>query len=171
MKCLILLSSLTICFSCFTQSQYSDRILDTITHAENNIIETWELDVMASIFKPGTAWKQQTRSYTFTSDYKYVRMQASGKRENNTDGFFQYAAAYDRKDYPVSGNLANEMVSLERPGKNALIIRTKIDGKIIETSNTTISSDGLTMIINCKSMDKSGTTSRYKLVFRRQFYE
>ncbi len=145
---------------------YHQQKWDSLMNATDLTNGTWELDIEASSFKPGPWWKQQTRIYT--SDGKSIKMVGTGTRENGDTVRFEYAGAYDGKDYPVSGNPKAETIAQVLVDKYTVTTTTKRDGKITATSKRVISKDGKTMTISTSGTDEKGVAFNNKVVLRKQ---
>jgi quercetin dioxygenase-like cupin family protein len=145
---------------------YQPERWDSIMNTADLTNGTWELDIAASVFKPGPGWKKQTRIYT--SDRKNIKMIATGIRENGESSRFEYTGAYDGKDYPVTGNPKAETISQELIDKYTVTTKTKRDGKITAVSICVISTDGKTMTITTSGTDEKGVAFYNTLVLRKQ---
>ncbi|HEV8285378.1 MAG TPA: cupin domain-containing protein [Chitinophagaceae bacterium] len=145
---------------------YHKERWDSIMNTADLTNGTWELDIAASVFKPGPGWKKQTRIYT--SDEKNIKMIATGIRENGESTRFEYTGAYDGKDYPVTGNPKVETIAQDLIDKYTVTTKTKRDGKITAVSIRVISMDGKTMTITTSGTDEKGVAFYNTLVLRRQ---
>lgn len=145
---------------------YSAKNLEGRTRFDDPTNGSWELDVAASKFDPGPAWKKQTRIYK--ADGKTIKMVATGVNGHGKRIRFEYAGAYDGKDYPVKGNPRVETIAQERIDYYTVKTTTKRDGKITATSTRVISNDGKVMTITSQGTDEKGVTFNNTLVLRKR---
>ena len=106
-------------------------IVSLSAQASDPRIGTWKLNVAKSKYSPGPAPRSNT-----------LKVEASGQGEKvTTEGVnaeggrtgIQYTANYDGKDYPITGTLNADMISLKR-----------IDAPSLDTSNPAIGGQGKT---------------------------
>lgn len=127
---------------------------------------TWELDVAASKFDPGPGPKSQTRIYK--ADGKNISMIATGINGEGNPIRFEFAGAYDGKDYPVKGNPRVETIAQERVDYYTIKTTTKRGAQVTATSTRVISKDEKVMTITTSGTDDKGVAFNNALVLRRQ---
>jgi hypothetical protein len=111
--------------------------------AADPAIGTWKLNVEKSKYEPGPPPKSATVSY----EENEGGIKRTGETVN-ADGqtvSFQYAAKYDGKDYPVTGNPNADMISLKRLNDRTVEATLKKGGKPVTTVRRVVSRDGKTM--------------------------
>jgi len=130
------------------------------------VIGTWQLNVSKSTFKPGPAYKSQTRTYSqsgpsITAVIKTVH--ADGK-ETTTQITYQL----DGKDYPVTGNPDADSNAVTQVDSNTAKFSLKKAGKVVQTGSRTVSKDGKTLTVKSKGTTAKGEEFENVLVFDRQ---
>jgi len=145
---------------------YAGEKWEGITTTEDPTDGAWELDVGASKFAPGSSWKSQTRIYK--ADWTNIKMVATGVDGRGRQIHFEYAAAYDGNDYPLTGKARGETIAELRIDYYTVKTTTKIDGKITATSTQVISKDGRVMTITSSGTDEKGAAFNETLVFRKR---
>jgi len=68
-----------------------------------------------------------------------------------------YTARLDGTETPFKGSLSNTMVSVKRIGENTIVESDKQDGKVVEVTRFTLSTDGETMTVSMEDKVKGGT--------------
>jgi hypothetical protein len=68
-----------------------------------------------------------------------------------------YAARLDGTETPFKGSLSNTMVSVKRIDENTIEESDKQDGKVVEVTRFTLSTDGKTMTVSMEDKVKGGT--------------
>jgi hypothetical protein len=130
------------------------------------VIGTWQLNVSKSTFKPGPAFKGQTRTYsqsgqTITVAIKTVR--ADGK-ETTTQTTYQL----DGKDYPVKGSPDVDSDSVKQVDSNTANFTLKKAGKMVQSGSRTVSKDGKTLTVKSTGTSANGEKFDDVLVFDKQ---
>jgi hypothetical protein len=103
----------------------------------------WELNVAKSS-STGALPKSQTRTWEVSGQsvkYTMKGLDAQGKPQA-----VSYAAAYDGKDYPITGDANSDTIALTRVDERTVRITQKRAGKVASTSTRTmtISTSGTT---------------------------
>jgi hypothetical protein len=132
------------------------------TDPSDQMVGTWQLDAAKSKFSPGPAPKsivlkveQSDQGIKATSDAELP----DGKKTHT-----EFTAAYDGKDYPLTGSPIADTVSLKMDGKTR--IRTdKKGGKVVMTYTSTLSSDGKTFTVRQKGTNEKGEAVNNTVVF------
>ena len=130
------------------------------------VIGTWQLNVSKSTFKPGPAYKSQTRTYSqsgpsITAVIKTVH--ADGK-ETTTQITYQL----DGKDYPVTGNPDADSNAVTQVDSNTAKFSLKKAGKVVQTGSRTVSKDGKTLTVKSKGTSAKGEKFDDVLVLDKQ---
>jgi len=130
------------------------------------VIGTWQLNVSKSTFKPGPAFKGQTRTYSqsgqsITVAIKTVR--ADGK-ETTTQTTYQL----DGKDYPVKGSPDVDSDSVKQVDSNTANFTLKKAGKVVQSGSRTVSKDGKTLTVKSTGTSANGGKFDDVLVFDKQ---
>jgi hypothetical protein len=129
-------------------------------------VGTWKLNLSKSKLGPGApplsliSRIEATESGTKVTG---VRIDAEGKRT-----VASYTAKVDGKDYPIRGSANAETVSLRRIDARTIERIDKRAGKIVESSTTVFSEDGLSSITTGKGHCSRGEEFNYTVVNERQ---
>jgi hypothetical protein len=127
---------------------------------------TWELNVRKSTYSPGPAPKSQTRTYESSGDG--VKYTAKGVDAEGKPLLIQYAAKFDGKDYPLTGNPDSDMISLKRIDSSTVESTQKRSGKVVITSTRTVSRDGKVLTVKSKGTNARGEAINNVAVFDKR---
>jgi hypothetical protein len=137
----------------------------TDPQATDPLIGTWQLDVAKSKFSPGPAPK--TLVLKVEKADKGVKAQSDAELPDGKKTHTEFTAAYDGKDYPLTGSPIADTVSLKMDGKTR--IRTdKKGGKVVMTYTSTVSADGKTFTVRQKGTNEKGEAVNNTAVFVKQ---
>ena len=128
-------------------------------------VGTWTLNTAKSKFSPGHALKSGTLTIEPNGDGIKVTVHlvpAEGQPNH-----IEYAAKYDGKDYPQTGNPAADMVSVKKINANTIESTNKKGGKAILVNRSTVSADGKTRTTVQKGKNEKGQDVNNTLVFDR----
>ena len=127
-------------------------------------IGVWKMNYAKTKF-PGDPPKDVV--LTYEADPKGVKFTSSGKLPDGSVYSYQYVAAIDGKDYPVTGQTNFQTVSLtRRDGK--LDIRFKREGREMVTHLTEFSADGKVMTTTSHWLNPGGEAYETVGYFDRQ---
>jgi hypothetical protein len=141
-------------------------ILTVSAQATDPRVGTWKLNVGKSKYSPGPPPQSQT-----------LKIEAAGNGEKvtseqvTTDGKTiktEYTANFDGKDYPITGALNSDMVSLKRINARTTDRTDKKDGKVTLRFHRVVAEDGKTMIVTIKGKDAQGQAVDNRVVFEKQ---
>jgi hypothetical protein len=123
----------------------------------------WKLNSANSMFDPGPAPKSITRtqwvndeSITVTMDIVY---------DNGETRKVQYTAKLDGKDYPISGALNADTITVKRIDERTLEYAHKQGGKTTRSGRTQVSDDGAELTVTSKGTDAKGDEFNDLMVF------
>lgn len=127
---------------------------------------TWVLNLSKSRFDPGPPPKSLV--VRFQSDPKGVKntselVDADGKKSTVV-----YTAAYDGKDYPVTGSDTADTVLLRKHDNGKVERVDKKGGVVVQSFLRSISEDGRTMTVTHKAKGANGALQHNRLVFDRR---
>jgi hypothetical protein len=106
---------------------------------------TWVLNVAKSKYTPGPPPKEQTSVYS-----------ASGQGIKVATKGTDYAANFDGKDYPATGNPDWDAVSIKRVDSHTIEFTRKKAGKTVQTATSVVSKDGKTRTITTNGVNAQG---------------
>jgi hypothetical protein len=129
---------------------------------------TWKLNVAKSTF-PGPPSKSDSRTYEDRGEGIVIIIvditSAQGNRSRSL-----IAAKFDGKYYPVLSRDAETTTTIAytRIDPYTLAYAVKQDGKVVSTSNSTLSKDGKTMTHRAKGTNAQGQATSSVLIFEKQ---
>ena len=130
------------------------------------VIGTWVLNLAKSTYDPGPAPKSATRTYSMSGTMvKSVVVSVDAAGKSTTGG---YTAAYDGKDYPLTGNATADMISLKRVNGNTVDASLTKGGKEMSHSHRVTAMDGKTMTITTTGTGAKGEKINNVTVFDRK---
>ena len=138
----------------------------THDRSRDPVIGTWDLDVSKSSFDPGPPLKSQTRIYEQTP--AGMKFTLTGHSAGGTPMHVEYVAAYDGKDYPLTGSPSVNTVALRRLDRLRAEALEKKDGEIRFRVSRVLTADENTMIVTSIGTNARGVAIKNVLVFRRR---
>jgi hypothetical protein len=127
---------------------------------------TWILNVAKSKYAPGPAPKTQTVVYETTKDGVKVTSKGTDAAGNPT--LTSYAATYDGKDVPVTGNPDYDTISVKRVDPQTLQFTRKRAGKVVQTGTSVVSKDGKTRTVTAVGVNAKGQKINNVTVFEKK---
>lgn len=101
---------------------------------------TWKFNAGKSLYSPGPAPKSLT--LTVWAEEKSVKIHSEGIDGEGKATKVDFTANFDGKDYPATGIVTGDMVSVERVDANTLRVNMKKDGQTLMTVTSVVSADG-----------------------------
>ena len=135
--------------------------------ADDPRIGTWKINFEKSRFNPGPPPKSMTVRFEPYGD-NGVKVTIDTVEANGEATKHQYAASYDSKDYPVSGDPGRDTVALKRIDLYTLEYTNKRAGKVINSYREVTAKDGKSRTITQKGMSSRGIAVDNVLVYDRQ---
>jgi hypothetical protein len=137
----------------------------SFAQAADPAIGTWKMNAAKSKFSPGPAPKSAVVKWE--ADAKGVKNTSDLVNADGSAGKTVYTAAYDGKDYPMTGSPMVDTVSLKREGKSVKRVDKKA-GKEVQSFDREISADGKTMTVKHKGKDAKGVEFNNVFVLEKQ---
>jgi hypothetical protein len=134
--------------------------------APKGILGTWKLDAAKSKFSPGPAPKAMTITYS-AGEGDTVKIVADMTPPEGAPQHWEMTAAYDGKDYPVTGNPNADMISMKRVDDRHTESTFKKGGKVTAVNTRTLSADGKTLTIVSKGTTIDGKPRLDTQVFQK----
>jgi hypothetical protein len=134
--------------------------------ATNPRMGSWKLNLQKSKYSPGPPPKSQALTIEPSGESEKVTSEvtaADGARST-----IVYTAAYDGKDYPVTGSNVADTVSLKRIDARTSERTDKKGGKVVQTFRRVVSADGKTMTVTIKGKTDKGQPMNNVVVFDKQ---
>jgi len=129
-------------------------------------IGTWKLNPAKSKYDPGPVPKSNT--VVITAAGGALKVSGTGVGADGKPTSIEYTVATDRKDVPVKGAPAYDMVSASRIDPNTTQLTRKKGGKVVQTATRAVSSDGKTMTVTTTGTDERGRKINTVAVFEKQ---
>lgn len=129
-------------------------------------IGKWKLNLAKSIYRPGVIPPKSTL-VTIEPAGQGIRVTAKTIHGDGRTTETRYTAYVDGMDYPVTGSRDYDAVSLKHSG---LIVEgtRKKDGKVVQTYQRVLSSDGKTMTVATTQVTSQGQQINTVAVYDKQ---
>ena len=138
----------------------------TSAQSKDPVIGKWTLNVAKSKFDPGPAPKSIDVVLT-GSGTDGIKLVFDGVSPTGDKVHWEYTGNYDGKDYPMTGNVEGDTVSLKRINANSVETTYKLKGKVTLVNVRTVSADGKTLTVTQKGTNAAGQKVNNLLVFDR----
>jgi hypothetical protein len=117
------------------------------------IVGTWTLNLSRSTFSPGPP-----------PDSTIVAFSRTGSRLSAAIDFVRgplvlhwtYSGMADGKDYPASGNLDTDAVTIAQIDAKTIQVAYKREGKVLQINRHAVSADGKTMVVTSTGVNARG---------------
>ncbi|MCC7179536.1 MAG: hypothetical protein IT177_14235 [Acidobacteria bacterium] len=126
---------------------------------------TWEMNVAKSS-STGALAKSQTRTWEVSG--QSVKYTMKGADAQGKPLLVQYAAAYDGKDYPITGDAGSDTIALTRVDERNFRFTQKKAGRVVSTGTRVVSPDGRTVTVTSEGTNAAGQPTKAVLVFDRR---
>jgi hypothetical protein len=133
--------------------------------APKGLAGTWKLDTAKSKFTPGPAPKSMT--VTYSEDGNNLKIVVDMTPAASPAQHWEMTAAYDGKDYPLTGNPNADTISMKRIDDRRGESTFKKDGKVTSVNTRTLSADGKTLTIVSKGTTEDGKPRLDTQVFEK----
>lgn len=128
-------------------------------------IGAWRFDSAASTYESGPAPRESTRVFARSGDK--IRFLHTGIAADGQPFRTEYTAAYDGRDYPVTGSTRYDTVSQKMIDARTVELTFRLRGEITVTARRVISPDGKQMTVLAEGKNPDGSPFRNVLVYRR----
>ena len=138
-------------------------------HAQANpLVGSWKLNLTKSKFDPGPAPTSLTRTVEAQDGgvkYTFAGVGADGKPLS-----YGFSVKFDGKDNPINGSMPTgaDTISATRTDSNHFVATLKKAGKVIGSSEVTVSKDGKTTTVDAKGTTAAGVKTHDVQVFDKQ---
>lgn len=140
--------------------------LATVAMAADPHVGTWKQNMVISKYNPGPLDKSSM--VTITAQVNGIRFVADVVDAIGKASHIEFAAKFDGKDYPMTGNLGGDSISYTRIDANTLGFVVKKSGKKTSKGREYFSKDGKTWTWNIKGKDDKGQDFNNTYVFDKQ---
>ena len=155
MKVRLLLLTLALCFA-GAEASYG---------ADDAFIGTWKLNEAKSKLSAG-APKNSTVVYEASGDT--VKVTIDGTGADGAAAHNEWSGKFDGKDYPVTGNPAEDTRAVKKVNDHTLTLVVKKGDKVIETGRIVVSADGKTRTVTTHGTDAKGMKVSETAVYDKQ---
>ncbi|HEX3103855.1 MAG TPA: hypothetical protein VHQ22_05365 [Terriglobales bacterium] len=133
--------------------------------ASDALIGTWKLDEAKSKIAAGTT-KNSTVTYEAVGDS--IKVTIEGTAADGTATHSEWTGKLDGKDYPSTGNPAEDMRSSKQINDHTLHVVSKKDGKVVLTAHVVIAADGKSRTVTTTGTDAQGKKYKSVAVYEKQ---
>jgi uncharacterized protein (TIGR02246 family) len=126
---------------------------------------TWKLNVAKSKYDPGPPPRSST--VTFTAMGENIKAVIDGVGPDGAGIHWEYVAALDGSQHPVTGNPDGDMVVVTRTEAGAIETSYTLEGKPTVVNARVLSADGNTMTVTSKGTDAKWQKINHVLVFEK----
>ena len=135
--------------------------------AQNPALGTWKLNVDKSKYNPGPAPKSMTRTLEAQGDK--VKHTYQGVAADGSAISYSFTAAYDGKDYPITGSAPGgaDSISITQSAPGSFEAHLKKGGETVLISHVKVSADGKVTTIGQISPDGKGAVKNI-IVYEKQ---
>jgi len=140
--------------------------LRVLAQTPDPLIGTWELNVAKSTFNPGPPLKSSTRKFEAVGDG--LKFSAQNVNADGTTTTIQWTAYFDGKDYPITGDLNADTLSLTRIDRFNTEGTFKKAGKVTYHVKRVVSQDGKVWTLTAQGTDAQGKPFSHVLVFDKR---
>ena len=133
---------------------------------KNVHIGTWNLNVAKSRFDPGPPFQSQVLRF---EDWEGgLKATADAVDAKGQKGHLEFAAKFDGKPYPFTGNPDGDMLTLKRVDDHTIETAWTLQGKPTMTARGTVSADGKTRTVTYTGTNAAGQKVNQTLVYDRK---
>jgi hypothetical protein len=130
------------------------------------LVGTWTLNVQRSKFRP-PGLPPQSMTVTYEQTGSGLRSVSMVVLRDGTSSRSEYTAAYDGKDYPISGGTQIDTVSMRQIDALTTECIGKRGGQRVQSYTRQVYADGRVMIVTQKAADSTSPAADH-LVFERK---
>ncbi len=143
-------------------------ILAVAAFGADNTLGTWKMNVEKSKYTPAPMPVKSLNITREASDGG-VKQTTTGEQADGTAINGSYAAKYDGKDVPVTGNTPYNTIAIKQINANTLTDeRRKSGGPYKGTGRSVVSNGGKTMTTSVKGTNANGKEFTQVFVFAKQ---
>ncbi len=136
-----------------------------VCFADNANIGTWKLNEAKSKIPAGIP-KNTTVVYEVVGDS--VKVTTDGSDKDGKPTHTEWTGKFDGKDYPVTGDSAQNSRSYKQIDDHTLTMAIKNGGKVISTGRIAVSADGKSRTVKLTTTDADGKKVSGTSVYDKQ---
>ena len=130
------------------------------------LVGTWTLNIERSKFRPGLPPKSMTVTYEQVPEGLHAT--SIVVLRDGTSSRNEYTAAYDGKDYPITGVAKVDAVSIRQIDTLTSERIDKRGGERVQSYLRQVYADGRTMIVTQKGADAMGSLVNHTMIFEKK---
>ena len=134
--------------------------------AQNPTLGTWKANIAKSKYTPGPAPKSMTR--TVASEGDKVKYTFEGVAADGSPVSYSFTAAYDGKDYPITGSDLYDTITVKRVNDQTAEATLKKSGKVVSHARRVVSKDGKVMTLTITGTNPDGKKMHNVAVYEKQ---
>ncbi|MEW5977799.1 MAG: hypothetical protein AB1898_18550 [Acidobacteriota bacterium] len=144
----------------------SGLILGGVSHAADNQVGVWKLNVAKSKYSPGPPPKEGR--LTIEALPNGLKITVHGTAADGKTVHFEMSPKFDGKDYPMTGNPDADMISIKKIDEYTIETVGKKGGAPTMTVRSVVSKDGKTRTTTQKGTNARGQAVDNILIYDRQ---
>jgi len=133
--------------------------------ASDTQMGTWKLNEAKSKIAAGVA-KNNTVVYAAAGDS--IKVTIDGSAADGTATHNEWTGKFDGKDYPSTGNPAEDTRSIKQLDDRTLHVISKKGGKVVLTAHVVVAADGKSRTVTVNGSDAQGKKYTRTEVFDKQ---
>ena len=133
---------------------------------KNVHVGTWNLNVAKSKFDPGPPFQSQT--LRFEEWEGGLKATADAVDAKGQKAHLEFAAKFDGKPYPFTGNPDGDMLTMKRIDDRTIETAWTLKGKPTITARGAVAADGKTRTVTYTGTNAAGQKVNQTLVYDRQ---
>jgi len=139
----------------------------SVTVAADHWLGTWKLNLAKSKYNPP---ELAPKSQTITREAVEggMKLVSDGVDSQGRPTHSEYTAKFDKKDYPWTGQVNADTISLIRLDEEYYESTWKLKGEVTISAQTVVSRDGRTLTTNQFGKDAQGRTVSHMTVYDKQ---
>jgi len=130
------------------------------------LVGTWTLNIARSKFRPGLPPKSMTVTYEQVPEGLHAT--SIVVLRDGTSSRNEYTAAYDGKDYPITGVAKVDAVTIRQIDTLTSERIDKRGGERVQSYLRQVYADGRTMIVTQKGADAMGSLVDHTMIFEKK---
>jgi hypothetical protein len=130
------------------------------------LVGTWTLNVQRSKFRPGVP--PQSMTMTFEETPQGLHALSVVVLRDGTSSRNEYTAAYDGRDYPITGVAQVETVSMRQVDALTSERIDKRAGQRVQSYTRQVYADGHTLLVTQKGPDATGSIVDHVMIFEKK---
>jgi len=130
------------------------------------LVGTWTLNIARSKFRPGLPPASMTVTYEQVPEGLHAT--SIVVLRDGTSSRNEYTAAYDGKDYPITGVAKVDSVTIRQIDTLTSERIDKRSGERVQSYMRQVYADGRTMIVTQKGADAMGSLVDHTMIFERK---